>query len=177
MDFFILINVTFAFFLFFILHLVIFRIISADKVFNGLMFVFLLAGFISIILGIWLDYILFHFAVNYLIFGEILVLFLYFIITLFYILAFFGISVTSLRINVLSLINRTGRKGLTYEQILRTYNKDIIVETRLQRLMGSGVLGKVGGKYKVKDIFSYFVFHTYLFGILRRLYQGSKYER
>lgn len=172
MDLFIMVNLTEGFLLFFILHLLVFRIMSADRVFQGLVLVFVLADIITAIMGVALNPFVFHLGLIYLVVGLLISTFLYFLLSLFYILAFFGISVTSLRINILSLINK-GTGGMSYREILRVYNKNTIIETRLKRLVGSGELRVSKGKYKSESRFSYFVFHTYLFIFLSKLYQGK----
>jgi hypothetical protein len=177
MDSFVIINAVMAFFLFFILHIMVFRFINASKVLKGLVYVFIAAGFIDFIFGWALNLIWYHLSVTNLIISLVLDVLLYFNLTLFSILAFFGISVTSLRIHILSLIGRSREGGLSYGQILEEYNKDIIIKTRLTRLIGSGVLRKAEGKYESGSRYSYFMFHTFLLIFMRRLYQRTSIDR
>jgi hypothetical protein len=95
---------------------------------------------------------------------------IYVLTVYFYITAVFGISITSVRIHILSLIDKNGKQGISYKKILEDYNRENIVSTRLERLVGSKVLGKKNGKYFLFDKLSPFLINLKYCDLLMKIY-------
>ena len=160
---------------FILLQIIIFRNIDGRKVMTWLVKIFIFTVIFHIFFIIITKDIFFP-KLN--IFGAILIsLTIYISLAYFYVTAIFGISVTSVRIQILSLICKQGKKGLSENAILKAYNKEKIVGTRLERLTGSKVLNYTDGKYKLRNGFSPYMFNTYFHNILKKIYvKPEKYE-
>ena len=166
MDILILSSATAAFSVFFILHLVIFRFAGSKKILNGLVYSLLLAS-------------VFHFIFNLIFTGPAILLISYLIFILLatiYIWGFLGLVTTSLRIQFLTEIAKRGEKVISGTELLKKYNRDIIVKTRLIRLEASGEIKKTGGQYVYGQKFSYFTIHLFMLKLLNRLYKKSRYH-
>lgn len=88
-----------------------------------------------------------------------------------YILGIFGMLVSSLRIRLLLEIGKGGKNGITVEEILKSYNKELIIGERLKRLVESGELSYEKGRYSLKRGFSVFLIHQYIFKMVKKIYK------
>lgn len=180
MDFLILIISLASFSLFLVIHVSIFRFIKSSGVMKWLMKGFLFAG-------------LFHFAIWGLVFvakpslfipystsilitAAFISFILYCLLTFSFVFAVFGITVTSIRIQLLIEIAKAGTKEISTAKILKRYNRDTIVKTRLTRLIEGGELRCIKGEYFQNRRFSYFLLHTYLLVMVNKLYKKSGYK-
>lgn len=164
MDFYILETAFFGFLLFLTLHILIYRSIDKIKVVNFLIFTY----FLSSLLYLLIEFFIFYpqgskvpLFVSFLIYNLMVVA---------YILGIFGMLVSSLRIRLLLEIGKGGKNGITVEEILKSYNKELIIGERLKRLVESGELSYEKGRYSLKRGFSVFLIHNYIFEFLRKLY-------
>ena len=82
----------------------------------------------------------------------------------------FGIAFTSVRAQLVSIIDSAGKNGLTYSEILRKYNKDIIVKKRLERLTKYGALSYKHGLYQTTDSLSLISIANYILVALKKVY-------
>lgn len=73
-----------------------------------------------------------------------------------YIIGIFGIIESSIRIKILSLVAQTKTSGITYKEINKVYNKQIIINKRLLRLLNSGDIRLIEGKYYAPKLVSVF---------------------
>ncbi len=84
-----------------------------------------------------------------------------------YIDGFFGLPLTSLRIELLTTIVRAGHHGIREQDLLKRYTKPSIIRRRLFRLETSGEIVRVGDRYMLRSFSSYFMLHTFvLLGLL-----------
>lgn len=156
--------------LFIIFHFIVFRFFSESKVFKGLVLTFILAAITGFLISLMLNNQWYHLAITAFTFSLIVAFIVYLNFAFFYTLAFFGIAVTSLRVQLLSLIGKTGSEGITSFQLTRKYNINNIIKVRLDRLVDSGVLSYKNGYYKLDNKFSYFLVHQYIIALLKRIY-------
>lgn len=166
MDRLILFSAGTTFTLFFILHLFVLRISGSEKILNGLISSLIIVSF-------------FHFTVNLYFFGLAVLSVSYFIFILaavIYVWGFLGLVTTSLRIQFLTEIDKRGTRGITDAELLKKYNRDIIVKTRLARLANSGEIKETGGIYSYNQKYSYFYLHLFMLKLLNRLYKKSRYH-
>lgn len=101
------------------------------------------------------------------------VLFSVFLFTLFiasYVLGIFGMVVSSLRFRLLSELYRAHPKGIRLDQLLKRYNREVIIDGRLKRLVAAGDLVYQNGKYHLGRRFSVFTIHQFIFDVLNKLY-------
>src|SRR3989344_8335313 len=137
MDLFILFTALITFIVFFVLHIIILRLLGSSKILKGMSY----SIFASSVFHIILFYRFFepiYFSVSYIIFILMALIFIW---------GFLGVVTTSLRVQLLTEINKSGDNGISYKKLLEKYNKDIIIQNRLVRLTVSGEIRKEGDYY------------------------------
>jgi len=173
MDLYILGSGFLSFGLYLLTHLILFRYVDRNAVFKWLFYLFCFVG-LGCGIALWvITPIIFPITIQNLIIIIAISMLVYGSISFFYVLAIFGISVTSVRIHLLYLINQKGKSGISLEQILKSYNRETIVKNRLARLIGSRELKRSGKFYMVNKLISYFIVHTFLLVLTHKLYRGS----
>jgi hypothetical protein len=176
MDILVISTGTCSFILFLVLQIAIFRHIDSRKLMKWLMIIF-----ISVFL-IHTTVFLFSYPMNlsgsekFRLFIEsyFLATSIYALLSFIYVSAVFGITVTSVRIQIMRTIFNHGARGMTLKEILSIYNRDVIIGTRLERLVGSGELEVSNGQYRIKHKLSLFMVHTYFLVLLGLLYDTKK---
>ena len=68
-----------------------------------------------------------------------------------YVIGFFNLGESARRIRLLIDLHQAGRRGLTLEEILSTYNARMIVELRLQRMVTGGQIRQQDGVYYTRS--------------------------
>jgi hypothetical protein len=176
MDLNILVTSLLSFIFFLILHTLIFRKVRHDKVLIwivktcliGSIFPLLLSLIISIINPIKIYPLLYQaiiiFVISYI---------LYCLFAVIYILGPFGLIESSLRLKLLSEIFNAGEKGIKYQNLLRAYNKYVIIQKRLDRFVASKDFLYKNNYYTIKNRFSYFIIQNQLFTIIKKLYLNN----
>lgn len=160
-----------GFIFFYIFHLLLFRL-ENHKVLKVLIYSTILAEVSNMILL----YILVHgdflqkYGLPAILIAVLISSFIYILLCFSYVLTVFGVCVTSIRIQMLCEIAKTRGRGVSEVQMLKKYNKNDIVRTRLSRLIGSGEIKKEKNFYYPNKKISYFQLHTYLLILIRRLY-------
>ncbi|KKS97788.1 MAG: hypothetical protein UV73_C0005G0065 [Candidatus Gottesmanbacteria bacterium GW2011_GWA2_43_14] len=147
-------------------HLFFFRFIDKRKILKWLVRLFFL--------GIAVSISIFNFIVSgpvtySKIEAQLIILMMYSLMSLAYSLAVFGITATSLRIRILTFINNNSQ-GVNLKQILKKYNRRVILRNRLERFSSSGELVKVNGKYRIRKKFSLFLLPASFFRLIFILY-------
>jgi hypothetical protein len=129
---------TFAIFLIF--HFITFRFLKAEQLFKGIITTFLAALVVGITISLyflgWQPFVL------------LLVLSIYALAAYVYILCFFGPYETSIRMRLIRELSNSNQ-GLTLQDLLKSYNTAVILDTRLKRLTGAGDLTFDGEKYHI----------------------------
>lgn len=162
-DILILLASFFSFCLFLVVQVGVFRILSAERVLSGIIGVFLAAGLLTSI-GL-----VFTVKIN-IVLVMIVMWGLYGFLAFLYIVGVFGVIESSIRIKLLQLISIQSQ-GLRYSELLKRYNRDIIVTKRLKRLIGSGELMVSKGKYRIGKRFSFFQVPAYFSLFMKKLYR------
>lgn len=152
----ILVTAIFALIVFLVVHAVVYRCFGDRKVF-------------SVILAIW-----FIIATSSFVVGGILAAALFGLSAFSYILAIFGTTMTSVRIQILMAIARAGKRGIAKSALRRQFTRESVINDRLRRLIASGEIQMNGTNIRPGKRFSYFLFHTYLVVYLVRLF-GNKH--
>lgn len=165
MDVYILSTAAGRFFLFLIVHFLVIRLVKAVNLIQW--FIFPLA--LSIILTTLLELIWFPRTIE--VYITILISIIYTcLFVIIYLLGFFGMMLASLRIRLLTVISGRASKGISQAEILSVYNKEKIVQHRLDRLVQNGDLGIHKNQYFVRKHFSPFFIHGLIFDLLKKLY-------
>jgi hypothetical protein len=179
MDFVIIFQSIFSFILFFIAHIVVFSYKKSK-------------GILTNLLSTYISIVIIHFVITYIIAFYLPILVdidplikfavyplisfvLLSLMTFSFILAIFGITVTSLRIQMLTKILHAGINGLTKNDILKQYSQEVILQTRFKRLTESGELISKNNKYYPRKNLSYFTIHTYALVFINALYNLKGY--
>ncbi|OGG12646.1 hypothetical protein A3D77_03965 [Candidatus Gottesmanbacteria bacterium RIFCSPHIGHO2_02_FULL_39_11] len=89
-----------------------------------------------------------------------------------YILAVFGVIESSIRIRVLSEIVSYGLKGVSYKNLLKKYNKKIIIDKRLGRFVQSGELIYDENYYKRGSMKTFSYIPAFIFSLYWKLYRS-----
>ncbi|MDX1372900.1 MAG: hypothetical protein R3321_10540 [Nitrososphaeraceae archaeon] len=153
-----------SFFLYLFLQIIIFRRIGAGGVTRWLLNIYFLVGSINV---------LFTYIYSDSLPATIISFVLYSSILFFYVLAIFGITVSSIRVQILTLIASRDENWIKEKDILKKYNSADIVTNRLIRLTGSGELGIRAKKYYIKNENSPFIWYSKFHGILRKVFESN----
>lgn len=94
-----------------------------------------------------------------------------------YIVGFFGLPLTSVRIELLTVIGQKGEKGIRRETFMKKHNKTMFAKRSLYRLVTSGEIRKRGRVYSLRSAWSYVMLHTYVLVFLFALYRPMGSER
>lgn len=180
MDLQIIISSIVSFFLFLILHIIIFSKIDQSNVLVwivklclfGAIFPLLFALFFSIVFPIGQYPQIAHFLI---VFSSSFLL--YSLLAIGYILGMFGLLESSLRIKILQEIATAGKRGIQKKEIHRVYNRDVIIVKRLKRFIRSGDISYRNGLYTMRKRFTYFVVHAFIFESMKKLYKAGVHER
>ncbi len=168
---------SYAFFI--ILHILIFRKLDKSKIVNGLLTALSMAAVFNFIIY-WLFTRSFIYPVHYsvpLLMIFFMVSFLLFILlTITFIMTILGMSTTSLRINLVLAIKNSGRKGIAYIHLLKKYNRDMIIKSRLERLVTAGELEEKEGCYYYKKNITLFKLYSLALMLLTKIYKMPLYK-
>lgn len=96
---------------------------------------------------------------------------LYFLMVFSYVLAIFGITLTSVRIQLLTTIYGSGQRGILYKEIQKKYNRKILLANRLERLISSGEVIFENGVYQLRGRESAFRIHVAIQRVMLDLYK------
>lgn len=179
MDLFIIIFSAFSFLLFIIIQILIFRYLKNTKILKGLYFALGITSiFHYLIFWILSKYLFFKIGYSFftIFFDSSVSLILFMLLAFIFILAFLGVMTTSLRIQLLIEIKNSPKKGISYKQLLARYNKEIIIMTRVARLIEAGEVEKKKDFYFYKKHLTYFRLHTFALVLLARIYKMPIYK-
>lgn len=164
MDIFIIINTLISITAYFILHIIILRKINQNDIFKWLVNVYLLAGFFPFLTGWWLGGSIFESFVSWL---------FYTLLVLIYVLAILGVMESSIRIRLLKEIYEAKDRGIDMKQILKKYNKDVILHKRLQRFLSAGEISFCEGQYQLEKKFTPYTLPDFAIRMIWKLYTSQ----
>lgn len=147
--------------IFFLLHIAIMRN-TGDR---GVMRWLLLLFFIIAIIGGIIELVLTSNPIT------LVSIPLYFLMVFSYVLAIFGITLTSVRIQLLTTIYQAGSLGISYRQMQKKYNRKILLANRLKRLTSSGEVIYEKGVYQLRGRESPFRIHVAIQRVMLDLYK------
>jgi hypothetical protein len=181
MDFLILIHFSISCIIFFIAHILVFRSLKKNSIIAVLFAVYLAVAVLHLIsaylyAGYFPEIFKGDRVMQYLIYPW-LSLVLYSLSVFSFILAVFGITVTSLRIQLLSEISKKGSRGMKQSEISGSYSNEKLLDTRIARLVDSGELILKNGRYYPGSHLSYFRIHTSALIYLNVLYNLKGYQK
>lgn len=166
-DILIVIHALIFFLIFLGFHIVTFRTIGDREVFKRLVYNVVVVGVFQIVtVAITVR----QAPISLVVVVVALTMVIYTLMAWSYILGIFGITVTSVRMQMLSEIAKSGSRGITIDALLKHYNRKRMVSQRLFRLVSSGELKEVGGRYFIRRKISPFLVHVYLQRMLLKLY-------
>jgi D-alanyl-lipoteichoic acid acyltransferase DltB (MBOAT superfamily) len=138
-----------SFIVFFVLQMIVFRMLHQEAVLKAIMIIFFATSLVH--LAGWF-FAAGQVGVHSLIEGITFVGLSYFTfgLTAFvYILCIFGPSETSIRIRVVRELFEAPGRSLSHSELANRYNARMILERRLERLTRSGEIVERAGKYKL----------------------------
>lgn len=147
LDLLILGTVLTSFAVFFLLKVIILRMVHPEAVLRWIVNIFLMSSVVHCLaLALMYDYfggrypggLFFAGVISYVTFG---------LLAFVYIVCVFGPSETSIRIRLVRELAQARGGRLTHEELLRKYNGRLILERRLQRLMLAGEIAERQGKF------------------------------
>ncbi len=169
-----------TFIIYLLAHLLVFRFIAVKGVLPWLMRVFFLGTFFNVILNIYLSLSKTKIMMESGILGVGFCVFLSFIIygimSFFYVLNIYGPYESSLSVRLIREIYQTLPQGSTIYEILKRYNADMILRTRLERLIGSGEIIVEGPIYRIGKYPCIFLTLHYIGRILNRIVLKTRAE-
>jgi len=168
MDGIILLFACILFLIFLIVHILVIR-----KYQDQAVLVWLLKIFFGVALGGCILVFIFGAKkpIQELLFATTLIFVLYGLVTLAYVQAIFGITLTSLRIQLLTELFNAKNQHMKISELLKKYNRKVLIRQRLFRLVSSGVVGKENGTFFLKNKTSPYFVHIYIADFLYRLYK------
>lgn len=177
LDFFILMNTAFSVLFGMVIHLVVFRNIQPEKAIRFLPVVVFSGGIMPVLIsGLAVNQTQIIFAQKQMINVidlTIISMIFYFLSMFIYILGVFGLMAAAVRIRLICDIAKKGNEGITYGQLQKGYNQEIIVRKRLERLVSSGILDYQQGQFRLKNRRSIFFLYVSLILLLRKIYTGK----
>lgn len=176
MDIFIITGAVTAWAVFPVLHAVLMRAGNHEKVFGKLFLSYVISSLILIILFIFW-YGTGAFPVQdapSVVFCGLLSWFFFTSLSLMYIILLFGMAMSSVRMSILSLIYRAGKKGIEDKMILQYINKDTIIGTRLERFSASGEIRLEKGYYYRQKKLSPYSLPDLFVQLIWKLYGGME---
>ncbi len=171
-DILILINTLLGFITYMVVQVIVFRKIKQTEVLRGLFSVYIISALTLVIVSLssyFFSIVQESFAIIFL--GLIISFFLYTILILGYIMVIFGITESSVRIRLLREISIFGN-GIKVAQILKIYNKDVILEKRLKRFLAAGAISLRNGYYQRERGFSAYTLPDLVIRFFWKLYGG-----
>lgn len=168
MDVIIIVSSILQFFIFLFFHILTIRTVGDKAVFMWLLRIFITVGIVGAIIG---SFVGGGFPTMTLAFVLIVTFICYGILTFTYIMAIFGISLTSLRIQLLAEIITSDNERIKLETLTQKYNRKKLIRQRLFRLTSSGVISERSGKYYLKQKLSPYFIHIRIADFLYRLYK------
>lgn len=138
-----------AFAVFFALHVAVFRKIGETAAVRWFFTLVFLVGLATAMVS-WMSSLLFL------------------LLSCCYFMGIFGIMATSVRMRILTEIAR-GRP-LTYRALLLRYNREVIVRSRLARLVASGDIAFASGKYRAGGRITFFMVPAFMLKLMKTLY-------
>lgn len=152
-----------SFALYLVLQIVIFRFVARTDIVKWVIYTYLLGAISNIVICLT------RFGTNGLEF--VLISFInYSLITAVYILGIFGMVESALRIRLVTEVDRRS-SGISKSQVLKIYNRKLIVEKRLARFLKSGDLKYNRGYYFIGKKVSYFFFHSLIIDLIGKFYK------
>jgi hypothetical protein len=162
-----------SFLAFFLLQVIVFRIVHPEAVLRWIMNIFMIVSVLHLFTMaiaynyLQLDYpggVLLMAAVSYFIFG---------LIAFVYILCVFGPSETSIRIRLVRELREIKGGRLTHDELLKKYNGRLILERRIQRLLYAGEIIEQNGKYVLLNKANAFFMIDAVAGLIQKILKKS----
>src|SRR3989344_5284288 len=91
-----------------------------------------------------------------------------------YIIGIFGVIESSVRMKLLTLVAEKSTRGLTQAELAKTYNKVVDLTSRLNRLISSGDVQLINGKYYLRKQLSLSLLLIQLSQLITWIYAGRK---
>lgn len=173
-DLFIILAALGEFCVFWMLHVLLFRFISYESVFKWLISLYVFTTTTYAALFLMLRHLMIAVGVYDTLMQLVVmttILVIASLLTGIYIIGIFGIIESSIRIKLLNLVTQAKTSGITYKDITNVYNKQIILNKRIQRLQSSGDIIRVAGKYYAPKRFSAFFLVAQITKFIAYLYR------
>jgi hypothetical protein len=166
-----------SFFLFLVMHTVVFRNVDKKKVLVWITNTCLIGSIFPFIFSV--IFALFHPSANYAFGFHFFIVFIfsfifYGFLAVIYILGPFGLIESSIRFRLLEEIAKRGKDGIDKNKLYKAYNKHVIIQKRLDRFVLSKDIVYRDKCYIFQNRFSYFIIQTFLFENMKKIYMSDK---
>jgi len=159
----------FSFGIFLLIHLIVFRFVRPEHLLRSL-FVCVIAimGTPVLLMGIIYIFKVVDAPVQAWVCAAVSAVVIQGLLCLVYVLCVFGPYETSVRMRLIREISRGGPKGISLQDLLGRYNSEVIVNVRLQRLIGSGDIIEKDGLYRVYNNSNFFFIFDAIAGVIKK---------
>ena len=159
----------FSFVIFLLVHFISFRWVQPERLLRSL----LLCVIAVMTLPVFLMFFFYIFkvadeALPVWLCAAILAVVIQGLMSFMYVLCIFGPYETSVRMRLIREIAWGAAKGISSQELADRYNAKVMVDIRLQRLVGSGDIAQKDGRYRVIKSGNLFFIFDAIAGILKR---------
>jgi hypothetical protein len=159
----------FSFVIFLLVHFITFRWVRPERLLKSLLVcVIAIMGFPALLMGILFIFKTVDETFQAWVCAAILAVVIQGLMSFMYVLCIFGPYETSVRMRLVREIARCGSDGISPRELSRRYNSEIIVNLRLQRLIGSGDIIEKDGRYRVIKSGNIFFIFDAIAGVLKK---------
>jgi hypothetical protein len=151
-----------AFFIFLIVHAIVFWCIHAEGAVTWVVNVLFIVLVVLVLLGLSI----YPHSLEIVVGAS----FIYVLFAILYIFCIFGVVEASITLRLLSEIFRGGSSGVTKKNIFARYNKEKILDRRIERFLWSRELIRVGNMYVQNDRLSFFLLREYFLRSLKWIF-------
>lgn len=159
----------FSFGIFLLVHFITFRWVSPEHLLRSLLAcVIAILACPVVLICIFSGFKVVDAPVYTWVFAAIFALVIQGLLCFVYVLCVFGPYETSIRMRLVREIAKGGDKGISLQELLVCYNPEIIVNIRLQRLIGSGDVIEDKGRYRTGRHQNFFFIFNAIGGLIKK---------
>ena len=162
-----------SFIAFLMLLILVFRLVDRKEVLKWLVYVFFMALTVNLGLTVWFmleQNGLFEMGIGAILTILILPVVLYSLLSFCYVLCIFGAYESSIRLRIVRELDEAGPEGLSWEDLLKRYNDEMILKIRLDRFITSKELSFDGTYYRLERKHNAFSCITLISRIIKKIY-------
>lgn len=124
---------------------------------------------ISMFFSAWLIFNQFE-SIVLAIFGALCVGFFVLLSVVIYLLSIYSYIESSVTLRLFSIIGRSGKRGISYDSVIKKYGVGAIVARRIERFLSMGIVHLDGNSYKLSEKLGAFQLREKLVDVLKVFY-------